>query len=169
MGMKKWLPPYKLLLGKGTRTVKPGDVIFGPYVDLVVSQKFKITWESSSLKGIVKWTDVEIMGPRPVEENFYLVELTPARAKPDLSKMIVAWGKGGPPNCQVCFGANKDAIKGYYILEDSIPDADLFHVLGNPDILTTERFRKMVITAGLKNIDLISAEDFKWDPLHKSD
>ena len=54
----KWLPPNQIAVSRR----KLGDFIFGTFLNVVVSQKFKLAFESESLKGIESFSPVEIIG-----------------------------------------------------------------------------------------------------------
>ena len=167
IGMKEWLPPFRIILKRGVKTIEPGDAIFGVFDDFIASQSFRDSWEREKLKGIIEWRQVEIISRRKIKMKYYYPRLKEPTAKPDLKKMKVIWSKAGPPICKVCYGADKDAIKGIYLLKGSVPQDDLFHFLGDPSLLASERFKNIVEKDGLTNITFIPAKEYKWDPLRK--
>src|SRR3990172_4404830 len=157
IGLRDWLPPFRIKLSKGVKTNKPGDLIYGEFYDFMVSERFREVWEKAKLKGIIEWRPVEIVGPRAVLFKYFYPLYRPATAIPDFNRMIVVWAKE-PPKCEVCYSAGIDAKKGIYLKEDSIPDDDLFKYRGGVNVLTSQNFKDISEEAALSNIELIPAE-----------
>jgi hypothetical protein len=162
IGPLEWLPPFQIRLRKGVKTGKPGDVIYGSITGIIVSEKFREVWNKERLQGIEEFRPIEIVGKRIVTDiKFYYPKYKLPTAKPDLVKTKIVWTKQ-PPDCPVCMFSGKQAIIGIHLSLDTIPDDDLFRSLAFKEIFASERFKQVVESSGLTNIQLIPAEKYIW-------
>lgn len=88
IGMKTWLPPYRVRLVKGMKSNLPGDVISGPGMGgIIASERFIVEFERANLKGVERWEPVSIEGynnywekklKRPAPAGTYRLAIFPA-------------------------------------------------------------------------------------------
>jgi hypothetical protein len=166
IGMKPWLPPYRVRLVGGTKTSAPADVITGPGVDsFIASERFVTEFKRSGLTGIERWERVQIEGYNDYEgdptdhavvNRAYKVAILPfptTRAK--LDEMHAVY-KGSPPDCAVC-GVPRilGSYEGIVIDETSWKGADVVDVINIGLFVVTDRFAEFCQAGEFTGIRLV--------------
>ncbi len=178
LGMKTWLPPYRVRLVKGMKSYAPGDVISGPGIGgFIASERFIAEFEHAHLKGVERWEPVSIEGysnywekklKRPAPAGTYKVAILPVptvRAKWEemhprrVPKSELVW-----VGCAVCGRRPRDwgFFKGVVVDEESWTGADIFE-LSNAGgrFVVTEAFVKFVAAGKFLGVPLVPAEKDK--------
>ena len=169
--MKKWLPPYRIRLVKGTKSYVPGDLISGPGTDLMASERFVAEFEGAQLKGVERWEPVTIEGynnywekhlKRPAPAEHYKVAIfAPPTVRARWDKMHPkADGELGWIGCDVCGRQppNLDSWKGIVVDEDSWMGADIFQLTNmGGQFIVTEDFVDFVAEGKFRGVPLVPA------------
>lgn len=173
--MLTWQPPYRVRLVKGIKSYAPGDLIDGPGMEPLFSERFIAEYQRSKLKGVERWEPVSIEGynnywekklKRPAPAGTYKVAIFPpptVRAKweemhpkPTSSKEPLAW-----IGCDVCgrSPSNFDQYKGVVVDEDSWSGDDIFRLtnLGGRFVVT-EAFAKFIAAGAFEGIPLVPSD-----------
>ncbi len=175
LGMKEWLPPYRIRLVKGTKSYIPGDLISGPGTDLMASERFVAEFERAQLKGVERWEPVTIEGysnywekhlkrPAPAEQYKVAIFAPPT--------VRVRWDEMHPKadseldwkDCDVCGRQpqNLDFWKGVVVDEDSWTGADIFTLTNMGGLfIVTEDFVDFVAEGKFRGVPLVPAAKSK--------
>lgn len=165
IGMRRWLPPRRVHL-KQARDI--GDLIFGAGGgDMLVSEKFKETFERSGLTGIKEFNPVEVVSIIPKNESRRSLILFEAvigirQSKVLFEKMGVTWQRKPTRYCCDLCGPGGGGRNGVYesyarIVVDasSILDSDLFYAINLPGvILLSSSTREFFLEHSFKNATL---------------
>ena len=170
VGMKAWLPPYRVRLRVlGDRV---GDVAFGSGGDLLLSDAFVEAWRKAALQGLGDAVPVQIetIQPEHVAQRLsgfhhVAVQREDAAVDPEGSHIV----RRGPLDCKLCEGPGLvEAILGFRIAEGSWNGADLFMPWGlNGILVVTERVAALAAQYNLANVTTTPVEEYRWDPLRK--
>jgi hypothetical protein len=170
LGMLTWLPPYRIELIRYGKNW--GDISFGTGYDLLVSEAFRESWMKEGLQGLDQFDPVEVRRIRPKSASrtvptYYRIHAPISITRIDEARSIVVADR--KPTCEYCSGHRIiNAIKGFSIDESSWAGEDMFRPRNlSGRLIVTERFKKIVESHRLKNVNLILVEDCLWDPLHK--
>jgi hypothetical protein len=158
--MKPWLPPYRMRLLKGTKTLKPADVVTGPGMGgFVASERFVAEFERAGLKGIERWEPVEITNYQEQRFKFAILPVRSVRAK--LKEMHAYFKDDKPPDCPVCGTADLDSYDGVVVDEASWIGDDIFELtnLGGP-LIVTDRFAEFIASGKFTGVPLVATETF---------
>jgi hypothetical protein len=168
LGMLPWLPPYRVEIefwGK-----EAGDIAFGPGNELLISEKFKLSYERHKLGGLSNFAPVLVVkvknrskkSPKEVP-NYFCVTIARSRAIIDhkLSGLLL----DEPWTCKECrLGGIIKKISKVVIEKNTWSGEDIFFARGLPGIIiTTERFKKFFIDAGINNGELVESTQYKFD------
>ncbi|HRI67307.1 MAG TPA: hypothetical protein PK156_23855 [Polyangium sp.] len=164
------MPPYGIELKVHGKA--PGDVAFCPGDALVVSDRFRVAWETSQLRGL-EFVPVERVRVRPARLGrkpltYYHIEpprLT-TNTQIDVARSLIEYNQ--PITCQRCQSEGVDTIRGFSIDEASWSGEDMFYARGMPGpVIVTDRVRQLRDEFGLTNVNLTPTEKYVWDPLNK--
>lgn len=141
LGMRRWLPPRRVYLEQARRI---GDFIFGAGGgDMLVTERFKSSFEKLNLKGIKEFNSVEVLSikPKTITRNIpVLFEAVIAirQSKVLYEKMGVIWTQKPSKNCcEFCGGGTGKSgeYQSYQkiVLDESSPlDSDIFYAINFP-------------------------------------
>lgn len=176
IGMKKWLPPYRIRLVKGMKSYEPGDIIHGPGCEPMFSEGFITAFERAGLKGVDGWEPVTIEGynnywekklKRPAPKERYKVAIFP---RPTVR---VKWEEMHPTplhgmelasiNCEVCGSHPRwSDFRGLVVDEESWNGTDIFRFTNIGGCFgVTEAFVKFVAEGKFRGIPLVPAAEHK--------
>lgn len=170
IGMKFWLPPYRVELVLHGEEL--GDFMEVAGNDLLVSERFAQAFRDEGLTGLEGFHPVDVTrvrgkrrGSKPVEIPRYLaVRPCFGRAVVDLAHSRILYVK--PPTCEECRSEGIDAIHGFSLEPDTWQGEDVFYPRGLQGIMTvSERFERFVERHGFTNMRLTPSEEYVWDPL----
>lgn len=162
ISMRKWLPPLKAKLSKQSY----GDFVFGTFTTFLVTERFKIEYESSGLTGIKAFEPVEIVKVNRKRDSsletpfYYYVSIVRSKAVIDEIKSKIQ--RDGEISCNYCkTGGVIKTLKGIIFEDDTWSGEDVFFPIGLPGtIIVSERFVDFVIKKGFLNINFIPAEEY---------
>jgi len=174
LGMLTWQPPYRVRLVKGTKSYAPGDLISGPGMEDLFSERFVAEYERAKLKGVERWEPVSIEGynnywekklKRPAPAGSYKLAIWPApmvRAKWEEMHPtpIVKGDKLVWVGCEVCGRQPRacDSFRGVVVDEESWNGADIFQLTNiGGRFIVTEAFVKFVSAGKFVGIPLVPA------------
>lgn len=167
IGMKEWLPPYRVELETWGREF--GDLVFMGPPDVLVSERFKNLWAEEGLKGIESFDPVDIAA---VKRHRKLTTAMPRYLRAKIQKSHTAidttasgfeWGK--PPTCPECrIGNPLKRWKGVIIDESTWTGEDLYEARGLPGtLIASERTRELCTSAAITNVVFIPGESYAQD------
>jgi hypothetical protein len=166
--MLPWLPPYRATIRAYGKQL--GDVAFDG-MNIVVSEKFRLVWTESQLRGIDVFHPLERIRVRPARlgrktPTYYFVRVQRFGARVDLKRSLIEYDR--PFTCTYCLEAGIDTVRGFTIDLASWTGEDLFIAWGKPgSIIVTDRVRQLRDDHDLKNMTLTPVEEFVWDPLNQ--
>ncbi len=166
VGMKPWLPPYKVSLQGYGNTL--GDLAFGASTDLLFSGSFLNAWRRERLRGLEKIDSVHVASVQPKSfkntlQEYSLVHIKRSTVRLDRSHTVL---RRPPADCERCGGPGPiNAILALRIDESSWAREDIFTPLGVANIVVTENVVRLAADYQLLNITTTVVEDFRWDPL----
>ena len=162
--MLPWQPPYRAKLSSR----KYPDFLWGSGFDLIVSGRFKQLYEAANLSGIRQFSGpVEIVkvGRLPAFEvtppppEYYNIDIQHGAASLDDRASGAIRGVVLCPYCR----PDTDGVKRVILEEGSWNGADLFYAYGLLGvILTSERFRLLVVENSLSNAELVPADQYRF-------
>ncbi|MEX0275693.1 MAG: hypothetical protein AB3N16_15075 [Flavobacteriaceae bacterium] len=161
--MLKWLPPLEVNISKN----KLGDFIFGTFVGIVVSNRFKTQYQNSNLKGLDDFRKVSLFHKdKHIFKDYYYPEITMAHVSMDLQYLDFK-----PFNpCSSCYVGNSilNRIDKIVLSNPNQINLDIFFtsILGEGTILISQRFKDFVETEKFTNLKMIKSVDYKWDSLN---
>ncbi|MCX7747061.1 MAG: hypothetical protein N2645_09250 [Clostridia bacterium] len=169
ISMRKWLPPLKAKLSRPSY----GDFVFGTFSTFLVSERFKLEYESSGLKGIKEFEKVDISkvnrikstSPQPPSYYNVIVERSSAKIDEEKSKFVRS-SDVACDNCRV--GGVVSSFEGLFLKEETIENDDIFCTYVFPGtFIVTQKFYDFVIDKGFTNIILVPAEEYIAPWVHK--
>ena len=158
------LPPFHVeleILGKGW-----GDLAFGPGRALLVSKRFKESFEEKALNGLSQFESVEIVSASGKNRNNGKTEFFhPKILRSNVRINHLQSGMEEPPTCNHCLSSGLfKRIKKVVIQPDSWHGEDIFFPLGLPGtILTSEKFREFCHQNSFTNVVLVPGENYRLD------
>lgn len=170
IGMKEWLPPYRIdleLYGQGL-----GDFVEGTGYDVLISERFAESFRAQGLTGLLGFHPVEVVrvrrkrkGPKPgAVPRYFAVTACFGRGAVDEARSRIR--RSEPVTCPECRSAGVDSVHGFALEPGTWQGEDVFRPRGKQgSILVSERFAEFVKQHGLTNMKLIPTEEFIWDPL----
>jgi hypothetical protein len=179
IGMKPWLPPYRVRLVKGTKTPAPADIITGPgFTSFIASDRFATEFERAGLTGVERWEPVQIEGysdyegdPIPAEavvnRPYKLAILAAPRTRVRLGFPVY---EGPPPDCAVCWaGRVLESYQGFVVDETSWTGADVFMTTNTGLLVVTERLADFCHAGEFTGIHLVPTAKFEpsWSKRHR--
>lgn len=170
-----WLPPHIVTLSS-SNPQKWGDFVWGAGFDLMVSDRFKLAYEQSELKGITRFyppAEIVRAGKKKKSEidslpTYHLIDYQWFGANQDdkASGLVVeSPEKIKCGYCRLSINMKQDRI---VIDPTSWEGYDIFKPRGAPvSILVTEKFKTFVEDERLKNYQFIPAEKYGYDSSRK--
>jgi hypothetical protein len=172
IGLRPWLPPYRVRLVEGTKTSAVADVIGGPGVGVgfIASKRFVDEFERANLKGVERWEPVVIEGysdyegdslpsPTAPDRIFKLAILPVPKTRAKLAEMHPTY-KANPPDCLVCCQPRPTAYQGVVVDETSWMGADVFLLTNVGVLVVTDKFVDFVASGEFTGFDLVPAAEF---------
>ncbi len=168
LGMLPWLPPYKAELEYWGRT--SGDIAFGPGCELLVSEKFKETFEKHKLTGLSNFASVQIVKVKTHNKTFpkkippyYCVNI--ARSKAAIDHKSSGLVLDEPWVCNMChIGGVIKRTKKIVLETNTWSGEDIFFARGLPGtIITSERFKDFFDIIGIKSGVLTKASQYQFN------
>lgn len=172
IGMKEWLPPYRVTLELHGQEL--GDFIEGPGNSVLLSERMAEAFRAEGLTGLLGSHTVEVVRVRRKRKGSKLEVAPPYRAA------TPCWGRGAldearsrlrrnaPVTCPECRATGVDSIHGFALEQGTWQGEDVFRPRGEPgSIFVSERFAGFVKRHGFTNMKLIPIEEYIWDPLHQ--
>ena len=171
IGMREWLPPYRVRLVEGTKASTPADVITGPgFTSFITSERLVTEFQLSGLTGVERWEPVQIEGyndyegdpiaQAAVSRSYKLAILPKPSTRTKLDEMYAIY-TGAPPDCPVCYAPRiLESYEGIVVDETSWNRADIFHVTNLGVILVTDRFAEFCQAGEFTGIQLLPAAQY---------
>lgn len=171
IGMLQWLPPYRVELETWGREF--GDFAFlGGGDDLLVSERFREIYQSSGLTGLSGFepvTIVKVIRHRKLRGNppqYLKARVARSQAAIDYAASGYEFEGELPPRCPVC-----NEFQGVIVLRwhrtilqpGTWSGEDIFIAGGEPNFMTTERFKVVCETNNAQNAHFIPAETYGHD------
>jgi hypothetical protein len=170
IGMKRWLPPYRVRLVEGTKTPKPADIITGPgFTSFIASDRFVKEFKRAGLTGVERWEPVDIEGyndyegdpivaPAVVNRPYTYALLPAPKTRAKLRKAVY---KGPPPDCAVCReGRGLESYEGFVVDDASWTGADVFMTTNAGLLVVTDRFADLCNAGEFTGVHLLPAAKF---------
>jgi len=168
VSMLRWLPPHRLKLSSA-QPHKWGDFLWGAGFPLMVSNRFKMAYETTGLTGITHFyppAEIVRVGKQKAGDL--------PRNLPEYSLVDILWNganlddaRSGALRKRMTCDFHRNAVEAieHIVLEPgSWTGADVFEARGLPGrILVSERFKDMVESYNLKNVRLIPADKYAYD------
>lgn len=162
IGMRAWLQPKKVRLGRGTRTRQAGDLVFGTSRPFLASSRLVQAWSEEGLTGIDSWDPVEVRG-QPKGAWFHPT-IPVATVRADQSRMTLTWKQ--PPTCDHCQQGWWTRFEGLALEAATWQGQDLFYLLNLPGFtLVSSRFARWAEAHDFENLELVPVADFGRDEL----
>ena len=170
IGLLTWLPPYQVdieLWGK-----QFGDILIEGSEDLLVSDRFKLLYQSHQLAGLDGFEPVEIVSIKPRRKShaelprYFKACRIRTRAAVDQAASGFRWNNKAPicPEClrkKNCLSLK--AYKSITIKPGTWKGEDIFHARGSPEnFLVSQRFKDVCVENELRNVVFLPAESFSW-------
>jgi hypothetical protein len=172
IGMKAWLPPYRVELELHGAAF--GDLVEGPGDEVLVSERMAEAFRAEGLTGLLGIHPVEVIrvrrkrkGPKPgAVPRYFVASPCFGRAAVDEARSHLRYKK--PMTCSECRYTSLDSIHGFVLEPGTWQGEDVFRPRGlQGDIIVSERFTEFVKRHGFTNMKLIPTEEYVWDSLHK--
>lgn len=168
MSMKKWLPPYRVILENQIY----GDFIYGSFTEMLASEKFMSAYKKSSLKGIADFHLVKIVKIRHKKKNdlkppqYYKIQII--RTETLIDEKLSSFEREfdfGQTYCETCrIGGVINSFNGIFLIESTWTGEDIFYAKGLPgEIIVTQDFVDFASNCKFTNIDFVKA--IKYRPL----
>ena len=167
IGLLEWLPPYRAKLvfwGK-----EAGDMAFAGGSQFLVSEHFVRFYEEFGLSGLTGFDPVEIVkvvrkkrtAPKETP-RYYCAAVTRSQAVVDHKASGLMLQR--PWTCDYCRLGGIKRMTRLVMIPNTWPGEDIFIARGLPGrIIASERFKNFCEKAGIKNGELIAAEEFHFD------
>ena len=172
IGMRTWLPPYRVELelhGQGL-----GDFMEGPGYDVLLSERMAEAFRAEGLTGLIGFHPVEVVRVRRKRKGS-----KPPGTVPRYVVATACFGRGAvdharslfrreePVTCPECRNPGTDTIHGFVLEPGTWQGEDVFRPRGlQGRILVSERFTQFVERHGFTNMKLTPTEEYVWDPGH---
>jgi hypothetical protein len=161
IGMREWLPPYRVELDVWGTSF--GDIIIGTGLNVLVSERFASLWREEGLVGLAGFDPVEIVRirrrgrTRETPPRYVRVSVIRSEAAIDQARSGMVWES--PEVCDVC--REDGMIKGWdRIVLEAPARENVFIARGlSSHILADERFRTFCEIHDIKNAHLIPGPD----------
>ena len=172
IGMRTWLPPYRVELEPhGTAF---GDFVEGPGDDVLISERVAETFRAEGLTGLLGFHPAEVVrvrrkrkGLEPSAAPRYFV-VSPCFGHGAVDEARSHFRHTEPMTCSECRYAGLDSIHGFTLELGTWRSEDVFRPRGlQGRIVVSERFAEFVKRHRLTNMKLIPTEEYVWDPLRK--
>jgi hypothetical protein len=165
LNIKKWLPPYKVVLEKPVF----GDFIYGSFSEMLVSERFMNEYKMSGLKGIISFHPVEIVkvknkkNTHPTPPQYFKIQII--RSETAIDEKASGFKRefsGEDIYCKFCQnGGIIKSFKGIFIKESSWTGEDVFYAKGlSGTIFATQYFADFLMKYGFSNIELIKSKQY---------
>ena len=166
ISMKKWLPPYRVVLEKPVY----GDFVYGSFTEMLASEGFINAYKNSNLKGITDFHPVEIVKVKrkkkkdPEPPEYYKVQIV--RSNTSIDEKASCFEREfnvGQAYCTVCqTGGVIKSFKGIHIVESTWTGEDVFYATGLPGgIIVTQDFVDFVTSNKFTNIEFIESKKYR--------
>lgn len=148
IGMRRWLPPYRIEVKAWGRRFADLVVLTGE--NLLVSELFRRVYDESQLTGLSDFCPVEIVrvhsrtrGLRESSPLYFKADVARSRAAVDLEQSGLRWDKAAPicPDCRVARGAIKKGWSRIVLEPNSWRGEDIFIARGLNEKLVSQRFK----------------------------
>jgi hypothetical protein len=172
IGMKTWLPPYRVELEQYSEAL--GDFAMGSGDEVLISERFAEAFRAEGLTGLLGFHSVEVLRVRRKRKGlnkvpvprYYVVSPCFGRAAVDMARSRIRHEE--PMTCSECRYVGPDSIHGFALEPGTWQGEDVFRPRGLPGrIVVSERFARFVERHGLTNMRLIPIEEYTWDPLER--
>ena len=169
VGMIPTLPPYGAEITAFDK--QPGDIAFGPANNLLVSEKFRQSWDGKRLRGL-DFHPIERLRVRPArlgKKPLTYFHVAPRYFGTHIDLERSTFEHEDPISCSQChYGGLLKSIRGMQIDEVSWTGEDMFFAWGLcGTVIVTDRVRQLRDEFGLTNINLTPVESFFWDPYNQ--
>ncbi len=163
-----WLPPFQVELVAWGHY---GDVLLSPGCQLLVSHRFRDSYEKSGLNGIAGFEPVDIVKVKRRRKlqgapPYFKVELARSQAAIDDKASESEW-LGDPDLCPICRLAKNDVTflrnRRTIIEAGTWSGEDIFIPRGSGDFLVTLHFKEFCENNDIKNAVFVPAESFGHD------
>jgi hypothetical protein len=169
VGMREWLPPYRVELDLWGREF--GDVAPMLGDDLLVSERFKALWQRSGLSGLSDFAPVEVVKVRRHRRlklraeppPYFRAAVTHSRTTIDFAASGFEWDN--PPTCMECRLARLLKRWNRVIIDQATWNGeDVFVARGLPGtVIVSRRFKEWCEDHAIKNAVFIPAEEYAYD------
>lgn len=163
VGMREWVSPRKVKLSKPSF----GDFVFGTFATFLCSERFKVEYEKSGLKGIVEFQDVDTVKVKNSRKEkvqppkYYHVKIKRGGARIDEIKSNLI-REPGEELCQICKVGTIKSFEAVYIENNTWNGDDIFYPTGLPGkIITSQKFYDFIKQNNFTSISLIPAKEYK--------
>ena len=160
VGMRQWLSPRKLKLSKPIF----GDFVFGTFSTFLCSERFKLAYEKSSLRGILEFQDVVTAKVKNSNKEkvhpprYHHVKIKRGGAIIDENKSNLI-RETGEELCKTCRVGTIKSFEAVYI--ETWNGDDIFYPTGLPGtIITSKKFYDFIKQNHFTNICLIRPKQY---------
>lgn len=159
VGMREWLSPRKVKLSKPLF----GDFVFGTFATFLCSERFKVAFEKSSLKGILEFQDtVKVINSckeKVQPPRYYHVKVKRGGARIDEIKSNLI--REPEELCETCRVGTIKSFEAVYIETNTWNGDDIFYPTGLPGtIITSKKFYDLIERNKFTNISLIPVKEY---------
>ena len=153
VGGSVWMGPYRLYVS----SMKIPDVMYGVGFSMLISDRFKTAYESSTLHGVDSFQKYELFyRGKPIETDFFCPRIAYSSKKIEFAKaqnQNRIYDKS-LPKCSLCRksgnGRQDDGTRFYF---DDIPEYDIFKIYEEPGkIYCSQKFLLFCQQSQFKNI-----------------
>lgn len=167
IGSLAWLPPFRVQIETFGDF---GDIVLGPSIDLLISDRLKDLFESNQLIGFLGFEPVEVVRvkthKREVKKppTYFHVNIMHSNAEIDLVQSNFV-RKEQSPICPTCnWGGIVKRAKQIILKPQTWSGEDVFIAKGLYGmIITSERFYDLFMQNGLTGAVLTPAEEYGFD------
>jgi hypothetical protein len=172
IGMRTWLPPYRVELELHGAAF--GDFVEGSGDDVLISERMAEAFRAEGLTGLLGFHSAEVVrvrrkrkGLKPGTVPRYFV-VSPCFGHGAVDEVRSHFRHTEPMTCAECRYTGLDSIHGFTLEPGTWQSEDVFRPRGlQGRIVVSERFAEFVKRHGLTNMKLIPTEEYVWDPLRK--
>jgi hypothetical protein len=166
IGMKVWLPPYKVELALHGKSW--GDfAFFAGAGRFIVSSRVADAFTNAGLIGLAGFEPIEVAkvkgrrsAGRPPE--YRRVSIARSGAAVDDSRSVIE--RSEKATCAQCRSSGVDAVHGFTLEPGTWTGEDVFFARGLPgSVLASARFTHLVEVNALTNILAIPTQEYEWD------
>jgi hypothetical protein len=168
IGMKEWLPPYRVELALHGKSW--GDfAFFAGTGRFIIASRVVEAFTRGGLVGLSGFEPIEIVtvkgrrsaGPPP---EYRHVSIARSRAAVDDSKSVIERSEN--VTCEHCRSTGVDAVHGFVLEPGTWTGEDVFFARGlSGSVLASARFAHLIEENSLTNIRVISTQEYEWDSL----